>query len=373
MPRLREVPQHELDVARAAAERRHAVGAAGGRVRRGVALERGVEDRRAAGRRAQRRVGVQADEQIGLVVVRDRGALVDRHVPIVVSRQQDADARAALRSPPFARRAMASVRSFSFAPFGALDAVVLAAVAGIDRDGVNRGRRLAEGRRQRRGGGCGGGVAGGGAGVAVGLAPPAASITSRVVVSTGWLVAWKPAKRGPRSTAERRRIERRGPPARGPAAPAPAAAGSATSSASASNLIVRWSASCVTVASARGVASIVRRARCAERIVADRDARNAQVADDQQARRLPEVEARVVDERERAADELDRHEPAAARSRRRRGQRDEPARHRGQRLIRRQDDRFPFVGNRDRAERFFADGQLERARRDRRARRTPGR
>ena len=84
--------EHELDVARAAAEGRHALGAAGGRVRRPRHVERGVEDRRAGRRSPQRRVGVQADEQVGLVVVRDRGALVERHVAVVVARQQHADA-----------------------------------------------------------------------------------------------------------------------------------------------------------------------------------------------------------------------------------------------------------------------------------------
>ena len=96
--------------------------------------------------------------------------------------------------------------------------------------------------------------------------------------------AWSPGsapKRGPRSTAMRRGIERRGSPARSPAAEAAAAS---TSSASASNLIVRRWSSCVTVLGVRGVASIVRRAGVAERLVADRDARHAQVADDEQAR-----------------------------------------------------------------------------------------
>ena len=44
--RLREIPRHELDVARAAAEGRHALAAAGRRLRR-VAIERRDEDRRA--------------------------------------------------------------------------------------------------------------------------------------------------------------------------------------------------------------------------------------------------------------------------------------------------------------------------------------
>jgi hypothetical protein len=87
--------------------------------------------------------------------------------------------------------------------------------------------------------------------------------------------------------------------------------------------------------------------------------RHPQVADDQQARRLAEVELRVVDQGKGAADEFHRHQPAAAVARRRRRQRDEAARHRRERLVGRQDNRFPFVGNGDGAERLLAHGQLE--------------
>src|SRR4029077_11052159 len=41
------------------------------------------------------------------------------------------------------------------------------------------------------------------------------------------------------------------------------------------------------------------------------------------------------------------------------GQRHEPARHRGQRLVRRQDNRFLLVGHGDRAQRVLARGHLE--------------
>src|SRR2546427_2023844 len=84
-------------------------------------------------------------------------------------------------------------------------------------------------------------------------------------------------------------------------------------------------------------------------------------------RRLAEIEPRVVDERERAADELDRHQPVVAPSPRLAPsivegsgrQRDEPAGKRRERLIRRQDDRFSFVRNGDRAERVLTDRQLK--------------
>jgi len=100
----------------------------------------------------------------------------------------------------------------------------------------------------------------------------------------------------------------------------------------------------------------------AERIVADRNPRHAHVADHEQARRFPEIEPCVVDQRERAADELDRDEPAASAARRRRRQRHEPARHRCQRLVGREDDRLSLVRHRNGAERVFTNGDLERRR-----------
>ena len=89
--RLRQVPRHQLDVAHAAAEGRHAIDA-GERARDGGALEGRVINGRAGGVRPERRVRVQADEEIGLVVVGDGGPVVERHVAVVVSRQQHANA-----------------------------------------------------------------------------------------------------------------------------------------------------------------------------------------------------------------------------------------------------------------------------------------
>ena len=97
----------------------------------------------------------------------------------------------------------------------------------------------------------------------------------------------------------------------------------------------------------------------AERIVSDENPRHAQVADDQQARRLSQIEPRVVDECQGAADEFHRDEPPAAASRRRGRQRHQPSRDRGQRLLRRQHNGLAFVRHRDGAERFFADRELK--------------
>ena len=64
----------------------------------------------------------------------------------------------------------------------------------------------------------------------------------------------------------------------------------------------------------------------AERLDARRDARHAQVADDDQPRRPAQLEPRAERRRERARHEVDRHEPAAALLDRRRRQRDHAAR-----------------------------------------------
>ena len=79
---------------------------------------------------------MEADEDVGLVVIRCCGALVDRHVAIVVSRQEHADAETRLDrrfQPPrdgegqvlFLRAARAD------------DARIVAAVAGVDRHSAN--------------------------------------------------------------------------------------------------------------------------------------------------------------------------------------------------------------------------------------------
>ena len=147
--RLREVPRHEFDFARAAADRRHALGRQGARRLRGAGLERRGVDRPAGERRAERRVGVQADEQIRLVVVGHRRPIVDRHAAVVVARQQHADAEARLdRGLDAAGERQRQV--FLLRARRALHALVVAAVTRIDDDGADGTGRLRE-RAQIRG------------------------------------------------------------------------------------------------------------------------------------------------------------------------------------------------------------------------------
>src|SRR5436190_10600335 len=70
MARLRKIPQDELDVTRPAAKRRYPLGPER-RARRlfGALLERGIQDRRARRSGSKRSIGVEADEEIGLVVI----------------------------------------------------------------------------------------------------------------------------------------------------------------------------------------------------------------------------------------------------------------------------------------------------------------
>ena len=93
--RLRHLPEDDLDLTRAAAEDRHATPT---RRARSVPLPRRtreaqVEDLRAGEACPHRGVGVKADEEVGLVVVRHRRALVRPIVrsPSRVSRRADAE------------------------------------------------------------------------------------------------------------------------------------------------------------------------------------------------------------------------------------------------------------------------------------------
>ena len=79
--RLRHLPEDHFDVARPAAEDRQRLALAARDALRLVAVlvEAQVEHLGARQPRPHRRVGVQADEEIRLVVVRDRRALVESH------------------------------------------------------------------------------------------------------------------------------------------------------------------------------------------------------------------------------------------------------------------------------------------------------
>ena len=145
MARLRHLPENHVDLARAAAEdrHRHALGlghAAGFLV---GAIEAEEEDLCAGGRASQRRVGVEADEHVGLVVVGKRRALVERQRAVVVARQQHAGAEARFQSALDATRDRQRQRLLQRAA-RAFGPVLVAAMA---RD---RSRWCARRRRQRQ-------------------------------------------------------------------------------------------------------------------------------------------------------------------------------------------------------------------------------
>ena len=101
----------------------------------------------------------------------------------------------------------------------------------------------------------------------------------------------------------------------------------------------------------------------AVRLDARRDARHAEVADDDQPRRPAQLEPGAERRRERARHEVDGHEPAAALFDRRRRQRDDPAAGRGERLPGGQGDRLRFGRDGQPAgERVFTGGEIEQPR-----------
>ncbi len=115
-----------------------------------VLLEAQVEDLGAGRRRADRGVGVQADEEVRLVVVGERRALVEVDGRIGVARQDHAHAQPRLERrlepPRDAERHVLFERAA-----GAVRAVFGAAVAGIDDDRADAAsRREIEERRRRR-------------------------------------------------------------------------------------------------------------------------------------------------------------------------------------------------------------------------------
>ncbi len=98
MRNLRDLPRHEFDLAGSAAGRRHALGRERSGARFGSgASKNAVADRRAGDSRTQRRVRVEADEQIGLAVVGD--APCDRR-----STRRGRRRASAARARPFAIR-----------------------------------------------------------------------------------------------------------------------------------------------------------------------------------------------------------------------------------------------------------------------------
>ena len=141
--RLRQIPQHELDVAR----RRRRRSARGRRRRRSRSARRPGRTRR---RRSTRRSSTCRIDALACRLM-NRSALLLFAIAVrsSIATFRSSSRVSRTRSPsrasmtPFTRRAIASVTSFSLAPAGALDAGVLAAVARIDGDGVDRRARPA--------------------------------------------------------------------------------------------------------------------------------------------------------------------------------------------------------------------------------------
>ncbi len=100
--RLRHLPEDDLDVARAAAEDRQRLALALRHALRLVAVvvEAQIEHFGAGCRRPHRRVRVQAEEDVRLVVVGDGRALVEADRFVAIARQDDADAEPRLERTP---------------------------------------------------------------------------------------------------------------------------------------------------------------------------------------------------------------------------------------------------------------------------------
>ena len=143
VPGLRHVPQDQMDVARAAAEHRHgpALRVLHHLARLGAeAVEAEVEHLRALDVPVRRRVRVQADEQVRLVVVGDRRALVVRHDAVVVAREEHPDAKPGVEHAPQSPGHVQHQVLFEHAA-RAPCALLVAAMPGIDHDGRDA-RRL---------------------------------------------------------------------------------------------------------------------------------------------------------------------------------------------------------------------------------------
>ena len=103
--------------------------------------------------------------------------------------------------------------------------------------------------------------------------------------------------------------------------------------------------------------------QAAERLDAPDDARHADVADEDQPRRLAQLERGHRAPGERARHEVDRHVPRPSFAHRRRGQRDQSAIERRQALARREHDRLRAGGDGQSAGRgVFADDDAEQPR-----------
>ena len=122
-------------------------------------------------------------------------------------------------------------------------------------------------------------------------------------------------------------------------------------------------ASVATVTGAAGMISIVARVGGPGASIRAANLRHAHVTHDQEPRVAAELDALIVDGRERARQELDRHEPAPPGAHGGRGQRDDAAADRRHGLVRGHDDRAAAVSDRHAAgQRVLAHADAEERR-----------
>jgi hypothetical protein len=360
--RLRHLPQDDVDVASPAAEHGQRFALPLGRALRlrAVVLETQVEDLGAGRRRSHRRVRVEADEHIRLVVVGDRRTLVEADRLVSVARQDHARSHTrldrAFEPPCHTERDV-----FLECALGASSALLVAAMARIDdddpeaRSGRGFEQRRFRGRRRRwrlgaRRRWCGG----------FGRLrdqvddDPSRSAFARNIGG---------AKRREARAEVERKNDRRVGNAQGLEHVWPRG---------------RWQR-CVehisVEADQQTIAFLRDRVRCRGQHV-DRDARQGilrldacrnprdpQIAGHDQSRRPPQFHARTECRAQRARDEVDRNEPPLTVFDRRRREGHDPSTRRGERLTGRQRDRRRPGRDGERPyHRVFADGEIEQLR-----------
>ncbi len=149
MTRLRQFPRHDVDAARAAADdRQRNRGGCGRSHGFAFAIEPLVEDLCSGWRTRERTVGVKAEEEIGLAIVRGRGTLVDADRAVVVASQDDANTESTFDEPAEPARNVER-QLFLLESGRTAHASLVAAVTGVNRQRLQCLTRL-QSRKPRR-------------------------------------------------------------------------------------------------------------------------------------------------------------------------------------------------------------------------------
>ena len=151
MCRLRHVPANDVDQPCAAAQdrQRHGIDLRSAPGLLALAIQAEREHLGAGHRRHERGVGMQADEQLGLAVVGQRRTLVEPDPAVLVAGQDDADAEPRLDQRSHAPADIERHLLFEGAA-RTLDAVVVAAVTGVDDNRLQDSPRRGKGRQRVR-------------------------------------------------------------------------------------------------------------------------------------------------------------------------------------------------------------------------------